>query len=93
MIDRFSFYTWSDEKSYVTGSSCTDSSYSSFYSSRDPPVVTELGQPVHAEVFVLKLEDGDLELLLDDCWATATENPHDPQRWKLLVKGSARKTK
>ncbi|XP_040902882.1 zona pellucida sperm-binding protein 4-like [Toxotes jaculatrix] len=64
-----------------------DSSYRSFYSSQDPPTVTELGQPVYVEVFVLKHEDQDLVLLLEDCWATPTENPHDPQRWNLLVKG------
>ncbi|XP_049432556.1 zona pellucida sperm-binding protein 4-like isoform X2 [Epinephelus fuscoguttatus] len=64
-----------------------DSSYKSFYSSRDPPAVTELGQPVYVEVFVLKHEDKDLVLLLEDCWATPTKNPHDPQRWNLLVKG------
>ncbi|XP_044057187.1 zona pellucida sperm-binding protein 4-like isoform X2 [Siniperca chuatsi] len=64
-----------------------DSDYRSFYSSRDRPTVTELGQPVYVEVFVLKHEDKDLVLLLDDCWATPTKNPHDPQRWNLLVKG------
>lgn len=65
----------------------SDSNYRSFYSSRDPPAVTELGQPVYVEVFVLKHEDKDLELLLEDCWATPTNNPHDAQRWNLLVKG------
>ncbi|XP_074496691.1 zona pellucida sperm-binding protein 4-like isoform X1 [Sebastes fasciatus] len=64
-----------------------DSSYKSFYSSRDPPAVTELGQPVHVEVFVLKHKYQDLVLLLEDCWATPTKNPHDPLRWNLLVKG------
>ncbi|XP_073349259.1 zona pellucida sperm-binding protein 4-like isoform X2 [Pagrus major] len=65
-----------------------DSNYRSFYSSsRDPLTVTELGQPVYVEVFVLKHEDEDLKLLLEDCWATPTKNPHDPKRWKLLVKG------
>ncbi|KAF1393798.1 hypothetical protein PFLUV_G00019790 [Perca fluviatilis] len=64
-----------------------DSSYKSFYSSRGPPPVTELGQPVYVEVFVLKHENKDLVLLLEDCWATPTKNPHDPQRWNLLVKG------
>ncbi|XP_050921409.1 zona pellucida sperm-binding protein 4 isoform X2 [Lates calcarifer] len=64
-----------------------DSSYMSFYSSQDPPTVIELGQPVYVEVFVLKHEDADLTLLLEDCWATPTEDPHDPQRWDLLVKG------
>ncbi|XP_028429708.1 zona pellucida sperm-binding protein 4 isoform X3 [Perca flavescens] len=64
-----------------------DSNYKSFYSSRGPPPVTELGQPVYVEVFVLKHENKDLVLLLEDCWATPTKNPHDPQRWNLLVKG------
>lgn len=65
---------------------CTDSSYRSFYSSGDPPTVAELGQLVFVEVF-LKHQDEDLVLLLDDCWATPTEDPHDPYRWNLLVKG------
>ncbi|XP_054453059.1 zona pellucida sperm-binding protein 4-like isoform X2 [Anoplopoma fimbria] len=64
-----------------------DSNYKSFYSSRGSQTVTELGQPVFVEVFALKHEDKDLVLLLEDCWATPTENPHDPQRWNLLVKG------
>ncbi|XP_036974337.1 zona pellucida sperm-binding protein 4-like isoform X2 [Acanthopagrus latus] len=59
----------------------------SFYSSRDSPTLTELGQPVYVEVSVLKHEYKDLKLLLEDCWATPTKNPHDPKRWKLLVKG------
>uniref|UniRef100_A0A8C8DT04 ZP domain-containing protein n=1 Tax=Oryzias sinensis TaxID=183150 RepID=A0A8C8DT04_9TELE len=63
-----------------------DSSYRSFYSSGDPPTVAELGQLVFVEVF-LKHQDKDLVLLLDDCWATPTEDPHDPYRWNLLVKG------
>lgn len=65
----------------------TDSDYRSFYSSRDSPTVTELGQPVYVEVSVPKHEHKDLKLLLEDCWATPTKNPYDPKRWKLLVKG------
>ncbi|XP_029922086.1 zona pellucida sperm-binding protein 4-like isoform X2 [Myripristis murdjan] len=64
-----------------------DSSYRSFFSSREPPVVTELGQPVYVEVFVLKLQNKGLELLLRDCWATPSKDPHDAQRWTLLLKG------
>ncbi|CAJ1065820.1 zona pellucida sperm-binding protein 4-like isoform X1 [Xyrichtys novacula] len=63
-----------------------DSNYRSFYSSHDPPVV-KLGLPVYVEVFVLKHEDRDLVLVLEDCWATPTPNPQDTQRWDLLVKG------
>ncbi|XP_010773815.1 zona pellucida sperm-binding protein 4-like isoform X2 [Notothenia coriiceps] len=64
-----------------------DSNYKYFHSSRDLPIVTELGKPVYVDVFVLKQEDKDLVLLLEDCWATPTKNPYDPQRWNLLVKG------
>ncbi|CAK6967356.1 zona pellucida sperm-binding protein 4-like [Scomber scombrus] len=64
-----------------------DSTYRSFYSSRDSQTVTELGQSVYVEVFVLKHQDEDLVLLLEDCWATPTKNPHDSKRWNLLVKG------
>ncbi|XP_051254721.1 zona pellucida sperm-binding protein 4-like isoform X1 [Dicentrarchus labrax] len=64
-----------------------DSKYGSFYSFQDPPIMTELGQPVYVEVSALKHKDKDLTLLLQDCWATPTKNPHDPQRWNLLVKG------
>ncbi|XP_026154835.1 zona pellucida sperm-binding protein 4-like [Mastacembelus armatus] len=64
-----------------------DSSYRTFYSSHDPSIATELGQPVYVEVFILKNEDKDLVLLLEDCWATPTRDPHDSQRWDLLVKG------
>ncbi|KAM8903750.1 zona pellucida sperm-binding protein 4-like [Spinachia spinachia] len=64
-----------------------DSDYKSFYSSRDPQVVTELGQSVHVDVFARNPEGEDLVLLLEDCWATPSENPHDRPRRTLLVKG------
>ncbi|XP_036005947.1 zona pellucida sperm-binding protein 4 isoform X2 [Fundulus heteroclitus] len=66
-----------------------DSSYRSFYSTSNPPIVTELDQPVHVEVFIVKHDDVDLSLLLEDCWATPTDDPQDPLRWNLLIKGEA----
>ncbi|XP_074536075.1 zona pellucida sperm-binding protein 4-like [Halichoeres trimaculatus] len=63
-----------------------DSTYRFFYSARDPPVV-KLGLPVYVEVYVLKHENQDLVLLLEDCWATPTKNPHDTLRWNILVQG------
>lgn len=65
----------------------TDSSYRSFYSSSSTPVVVELEQPMYVEVFVVKHQNKDLALLLEDCWATPTEDPHEPHRWNLIVKG------
>lgn len=64
-----------------------DSSYSSFYSNKDLPVKLKLGKPVYVEVFLLKREDKELELRLEDCWATPNEDPLDQHRWNLLVKG------
>lgn len=46
-----------------------------------------LGDPVFVEVFVLKHEDKDLELVLNECWATSSPDPHDELRWNLLHKG------
>ncbi|XP_062329189.1 zona pellucida sperm-binding protein 4-like isoform X2 [Osmerus eperlanus] len=64
-----------------------DSSYSSFYSNKDLPVKLKLGKPVYVEVFLLKCEDKELKLRLEDCWATTSEDPLDQRRWNLLVKG------
>ncbi|XP_026227401.1 zona pellucida sperm-binding protein 4-like [Anabas testudineus] len=64
-----------------------DSSYTSFYSSRDRQTMMELGQSVYVEIYILKHEHKDLVLRLGDCWATPTQDPHDQQRWNLLVKG------
>ncbi|CAL8335833.1 unnamed protein product [Boreogadus saida] len=63
-----------------------DSSYRSFITSRSPPKAIQLGQPVYVEVHLLKCEDGALELLLEDCWATPTHDPDHTLRWNLLVK-------
>lgn len=65
----------------------TDSTYRFFFSTHEPPTMTELGQPVYVEVFVVKHQNEDLMLLLQDCWATPSNNPNDPQRWNLLIKG------
>ncbi|XP_025754326.1 zona pellucida sperm-binding protein 2 [Oreochromis niloticus] len=47
--------------------------------------VAERGQPVYVELFAVKHEDRDLVLLLEDSWATLTEDSDGPQRWKLLL--------
>lgn len=65
----------------------TDASYKSFFSPSELSTVSELGQPVYVEVFAVKHQDKELTLLLEDCWATPTQNPSDPQKWNLLIKG------
>lgn len=64
-----------------------DSSFRNFYKIQAPPVMHGLGEPVFVEVFVLKHEDKDLELVLNDCWATPSPDPHDELRWTLLHRG------
>lgn len=68
----------------------TDSSFRNFYKIQAPPVMHGLGEPVFVEVFVLKHEDKDLELVLNDCWATPSPDPHDELRWTLLHRGRPR---
>ncbi|XP_060799718.1 zona pellucida sperm-binding protein 4-like [Neoarius graeffei] len=68
----------------------TDSSFRSFYKIQAHPVMHTLGDPVFVEVFVLKHEDKDLELVLNECWATSSPDPHDELRWNLLHKGCPR---
>ncbi|MCI4385688.1 hypothetical protein PGIGA_G00053640 [Pangasianodon gigas] len=68
----------------------TDSSFRSFYKIQAPPVMHTLGEPVFVEVFVLKHEDKDLELVLNECWATPSPDPQDELRWNLLHRGCPR---
>lgn len=54
---------------------------------QEPSVMHTLGEPVFVEVFVLKHEDKDLELVLNECWATPSPDPHDELKWNLIHKG------
>ncbi|MBN3308303.1 ZP4 protein, partial [Amia calva] len=64
-----------------------DAAYTSYYAPLDHPVVRVLQQPVFVEVRVLNREDPDLVLLLDNCWASTSDDPDDGLRWDLLEKG------
>ncbi|XP_062408730.1 zona pellucida sperm-binding protein 4-like isoform X2 [Sardina pilchardus] len=63
-----------------------DASYSSFHKDSDSSKYV-LGDPVFAEVLLLKREDRELVLYLKDCWATPSEDPRDMHRWNLLIDG------
>lgn len=63
-----------------------DASYSSFDKDSGSSKYV-LGDPVFAEVVLLKLEDRELELYLRDCWATPSQDPLDVYRWNLLTDG------
>lgn len=63
-----------------------DSSFRNFYKIQATHVIA-LGEPVFMEVFVLKHEDKDLELVLNECWATPSPDPYDELSWILLHRG------
>ncbi|XP_078239694.1 zona pellucida sperm-binding protein 1-like isoform X2 [Pogona vitticeps] len=65
----------------------TDSSYRSYYSDTDYPVVKLLRDPVYVEVQLLQRMDPSLVLVLHECWATPNTNPLEQLQWPILVDG------
>ncbi|XP_068198933.1 zona pellucida protein AX 1 [Antennarius striatus] len=62
-----------------------DSSYKLFYQAEDYPVVRYLRQPLYFEVALMESTDPQLELVLENCWATLHEERTSLPSWDLIV--------
>ncbi|XP_056872746.1 zona pellucida protein AX 1 [Takifugu flavidus] len=63
-----------------------DSSYQSCYKDEEFPVTKYLREPLYFDVF-LESSDPNLELLLDNCWATLHEDSTSTPSWDIIVDG------
>nr|XP_061843343.1 zona pellucida sperm-binding protein 2-like [Nerophis lumbriciformis] len=62
-----------------------DSSYELFYQAEDYPVVKYLREPVYFEVELIRTDDPYLELVLENCWATAHPDRTSLPSWDIIV--------
>ncbi|XP_053192910.1 zona pellucida protein AX 1 [Scomber japonicus] len=62
-----------------------DSSYELFYQAEDYPVVKYLKQPLYFEVELTQSTDPNLDLILENCWATLNEDRTSLPSWDIIV--------
>ncbi|KAJ8274957.1 hypothetical protein COCON_G00095820 [Conger conger] len=64
-----------------------DSSYSFFYLEEHYPVVKYLREPLYFEVQLMQNTDPQVELSLENCWATSAEERTSVPKWDIIVDG------
>uniref|UniRef100_A0A674EBE3 Zona pellucida protein AX 1 n=1 Tax=Salmo trutta TaxID=8032 RepID=A0A674EBE3_SALTR len=62
-----------------------DSSYALFYQNEDYPVEKYLRQPLYFEVELMQSTDPQIEVVLENCWATLHKDRTSLPSWDLIV--------
>ncbi|XP_072847410.2 uncharacterized protein LOC110081158 [Pogona vitticeps] len=62
-----------------------DQSYRDFYQDAEYPVTRYLREPLYFQVELLHSQDPQLELFLEDCWATASSDRNSSPQWNIVV--------
>ncbi|XP_015212441.2 uncharacterized protein [Lepisosteus oculatus] len=62
-----------------------DVSYVNFYGVPDYPVVKYLSEPLYFEVELLYSKDPQVELFLENCWATASSDMDSSPGWDVII--------
>ncbi|KAG8129756.1 hypothetical protein E2320_016416 [Naja naja] len=62
-----------------------DQSYRDFYNHTEYPVLRYLREPLYFQVELLHSQDPQLELVLENCWATAKSDRNSFPQWHIVV--------
>ncbi|XP_060108551.1 uncharacterized protein LOC132581358 [Heteronotia binoei] len=62
-----------------------DQSYRDFYQEAEYPVTRYLTEPLHFQAELLRSQDPQLELFLEDCWATASSDGNSSPQWNIVT--------